>query len=216
MNLPAYHRTGFDTWLPNIYDYFVKFAMLGKEKEIRKLFLKNIPANSKKILDLATGTGSVAIEIKKTFPNTDVFGADMSIKMMNIAKTKSKKENVDVHFMQQNIEKIDSTELKPETFDAVTISFGLHEMPHQSRLNVMKEAFRLLKQNGVFIIMDFYKSDSWCYWMLLNFHLTFFEPPYAKTIVYENITKELMEQGFSTLDKEECFGRAFQLIIARK
>ena len=69
----------------------------------------------------------------------------------------AKKKNKDIKFSFQNIEK---TNFKSNSFDVVTISFGLHEIPLENRYNVIKEAYRLLKKNGKFIILDFHTPKN--------------------------------------------------------
>ena len=151
MKIPEYYRKIFNSWLIKLYDLLFKIEVHGKDKELRELITRKISSKSKRILDMATGTGSVAIEIKKTFPKTEVEGIDLSNEMLEIARKKAKKENIKITFTQQNIE---STNFPAESFDDITISFALHEIPTKNRIKTIKEIHRLLKKDGKFIIMD--------------------------------------------------------------
>ncbi|MFH1439205.1 MAG: class I SAM-dependent methyltransferase [Candidatus Woesearchaeota archaeon] len=213
MKKPKYYRDEFETLFPWFYDALVWIAFFGKEKKARRLISEKIPTKSKKILDLATGTGSVAIEIKKRYPDSSVIGVDLSGKMLNVALRKISKENIDISFLQQNIEK---TDFNKDSFDAVTISFGLHEMPHKNRLNVMNEAYRILRKGGMFIILELNRPDKIISKIMFYLHMNLFEPDFAKSILDENIVKELTEIGFKNMNKEKCLDGYVQLFYGVK
>ncbi|MBS3121344.1 class I SAM-dependent methyltransferase [Candidatus Woesearchaeota archaeon] len=201
-NHPSYYRKGFDTWIPSFYDLFVSIALFGNQDKIREMFvnkLKEQGKRPKKILDMATGTGDVAIKLKKAFPEADVTGIDLSTEMLAFAKKKADKNLLDISFIQQNIE---TTTFNEGYFDAVTISLGLHEIPEENRLNTIKEAYRILKKGGKFIIMDFNKPTNWLSRLLQNLHFILFEPKYAKSILTEDLIGELKTQGFREPKKE--------------
>ena len=163
-NQESTHRLFFNTFLARLYDFVVKVEFFGKEQKIRRIFLNHIPKNSKRILDLATGTGTVAIEIKKKFQDAKVVGVDLSNMMLSIARKKALKQNIEISFLEENIEK---TKFPSNSFDVITLSFALHELPIIGRTKVMKEAHRILKSNGVFILMDSVMPKSWLLKMFL-------------------------------------------------
>ena len=92
MKYPNYYRIElFSGKLSKFYDIFFSITTLGLEDKARKKITGFISKGDKKILDLATGTGSSAITIKNKFKNTDVYGIDLSEEMLNIAGKKNKK-----------------------------------------------------------------------------------------------------------------------------
>lgn len=107
--------------------------------------LPELPSNAK-ILDLCTGTGDIAALLKKRFPNADIIGADFSDEMLKVARRKHKKLNfVNANCMELPFEN--------ESFDLVTISFGLRNTPNYDK--VMNEISRVLKSGGIFVHLDF-------------------------------------------------------------
>lgn len=198
-NLPVYYRNLFDNKLVSLYDLSIFFVTLGQEKKLRKAIANAITNNPHEILDLATGTGSVAIELKSSFPNANVIGIDLSKRMLEIAQKKSKQYNLKIKFIVKNIEK---TGFANSKFDAVTISFALHELPQEYRQNVMKEAYRILRKKGIFILMDFSKPRNF---LSRAFHSIFFmiaEEKHAKTILDEDLKKELADICFRDIKRE--------------
>jgi demethylmenaquinone methyltransferase/2-methoxy-6-polyprenyl-1,4-benzoquinol methylase len=107
------------------YDFLNHFLSLGIDhlwrKSLVRLMKKQFPTQ---VLDIATGTGDLAVAIAKAFPQTKIIGADISENMLNIGKEKMIKKNLSDRVI---MEMGDSEELKYEDgfFDAVTVAFGV-------------------------------------------------------------------------------------------
>ena len=211
----TYYRTIFESKLFKLYDFGFNLVFFGYGNKLRKLIAKVINKNNKPkyILDMATGTGSVAIELKKMFSDANVIGIDLSKIMLSVAEKKAKKKNIKIDFMLSDIEK---TNFQKNKFDAVTISFALHELPEKDRYNVMKEAYRISKKQGVFAIMDFSLPKNIILKLLQSVLFKIAEEDYAKTILNENLEKELNNIGFKDIKKELIFFNCVQLIKAVK
>ena len=211
--LPEYNRDIFESWFARVYDITFFITSLGSERKLRQMILQHIPKNAKKILDMATGTAAIAIEIKKILPKAEVTAIDLSNTMLSISKRKAEKEKTEITFMQRNIEQ---TQFPDESFDTVSISFAMHEIPQHNRLNVIKEACRILKKDGTFVIMDMHKSKNKIFSLLLKMHMKIWEPDYAKTILDENLAEELRQNNFTDVKKKEYFSGAFQVVSGKK
>lgn len=135
------------------YDLLNQLISFGSCNKWRKKLIKILGTFSpKKILDIATGTGDLAIDIVKNIPTVEsVVGVDISEEMMHIAKHKVIKKKMENKITFQ---KGDASNLgfDDETFDAVTISFGIRNFSELEKS--MQEAYRVLKHGGVFIFIE--------------------------------------------------------------
>ena len=208
---PTYYRQEFRGPLAYLYDFSFKLITLGRDKKLRAIFLMHIPKKNRNILDMATGTGAVACIIKKYIPNASVIGIDLSNTMLSIAKAKAQRQNYEMSFLLENIER---TNFKNSQFDAITLSFGLHELPLEHRKNIFKEAHRLLKKGGRFIIMDFNNPRNILLRWLLYFHI-FLAEKYAKSLLEQDLEKEMQKIKYQTFKKIH-YGGLVQVVIGKK
>lgn len=77
---------------------------------------KNNSAENLSILDIGTGSGCIAISLKKTLSNSDVYALDISEKALEIAKSNAHFNNVTINFIQSDI--INTPDLKHQ-FDII-------------------------------------------------------------------------------------------------
>ncbi len=137
-----YNNELFSRWAP-VYDVFEILL-----SDVRKKIILEIHPIHKSILDVATGTGSLAIELSKSAEK--VVGIDLSSEMLNIAEKKRRNKNLSFLQMDASKMKFDDGE-----FDIVTISLGLHDMPLEIRSLVLQEAKRVLKKDGKLFILEY-------------------------------------------------------------
>ena len=213
LGVPGHYRSGFDSWLASLYDGSFHIVFFGLSKKLRKLFVDYVPARDARVLDLATGTGEVALTIKKHFQNAQVFGIDLSNRMLAIARKKAKRRGLVVQFKQENMERV---RLPEQSFDVVTISFGLHEVPTKSRERVIHEAYRLLKTGGSFVIMDFNTPRNAVLRLLFRVFLAIFEEDYAKTFLSQDLKKNLRAIRFRHVKKRLFYNELIQVIEGEK
>ena len=71
-------------------------------KIVQKCYPKEDNRNIK-ILDLCTGSGAIAISLKKYLPSVQVFASDISKKALEIAKTNAKKNDVQIKLIESNM-----------------------------------------------------------------------------------------------------------------
>ncbi len=112
----------------------------------RMRFLKFAKVNNKKILDIGTGKGYVAILAAKNF-NCDVVTIDISKKKIKLAKENAKKEGVlgKIQFINGNAVKIPFSK---DTFEVVVSFNALHHAKCNSK-KIIKEMFRVSKNKVV-------------------------------------------------------------------
>lgn len=137
-----------------LYDCSLNLLFFGRGKVVREEIVSLIPDKKFRVLEIGCGTGTQLIEIKKQRENVKCYGIDISEDMLEIAKKKCGKLNLDIDFYQQNMNDL---KFRDNYFDVVIASLSLHEVDHNTRKKAIKEITRVLKKNGKFILFDFIK-----------------------------------------------------------
>jgi demethylmenaquinone methyltransferase/2-methoxy-6-polyprenyl-1,4-benzoquinol methylase len=133
------------------YDFINNLITFGSHKKWKKQIVdiskKNKP---KQILDLATGTADIAIELT-SIENCKITGLDISSKMLSIGQTKINKLKLNSNI---SLEEGDAENLKfnDSTFDVVTIGYGVRNFTNLK--NSLNEIYRVLKKDGLLIILE--------------------------------------------------------------
>ena len=140
----------FDTISGN-YDSLNRVISFGIDVTWRKNVLKLIAEkNPKNILDIATGTGDLAILMANTNAEK-IIGLDISAGMLEIGKQKvaQKQLNDKIEMVLGDSEKIP---FEDNYFDAITVAFGVRNF-EDLELG-LSEILRVLKPNGRFVILE--------------------------------------------------------------
>lgn len=110
-----------------------------------------------KVLDLATGSGDVALALKaKLAPSTQIIGVDFCEAMLDHARAKALKKGMELSFVCA-----DCLELPFETgsIDVATLAFGIRNF--ENRHKGLAEIKRILKPKGSLFILEFSQPDAW-------------------------------------------------------
>ncbi len=106
-----------------------------------------------KLLDLAGGTGDVPFASPTRAGRARVTVADINAEMLAVGRERAAKSKRTIEFIEANAEKLPPD----QSFDAVTIAFGIRNVP---RIDVaLKEAHRVLKIGGRFLCLEFSSVD---------------------------------------------------------
>ena len=144
-------REMFDNIAP-AYDRLNRAMSLGQDKRWRRRAVEAVAAHgSRRIIDIATGTGDFAILAAKMLHPQQLIGADISEGMMEIGRQKVKKENLQ-HIISFKKEDCLHLSFPDETFDAVTAAFGIRNF--QNLDQGLKEMCRVLKKGGHLSIVE--------------------------------------------------------------
>ena len=100
------------------------------------------PAN---LLDIATGTGDLALAIKRALPEIDVLGTDFCRPMLDVAVQRGLTNVLEADAM--------NLPLADESFDAATVAFGLRNMADYAK--ALREFRRVLLPGGHLLVLDF-------------------------------------------------------------
>lgn len=107
---------------------------------------------AKQILDVATGTGDLAIAMAGKIEGSTVCGVDLSPEMLEVARTKVLKQGLSerITLMEGNAEHL---ALDSESVDAVTIAFGIRNF--ENKKACLAELKRLIRPGGHLVILEF-------------------------------------------------------------
>lgn len=141
----------FDTISEN-YDGLNRVISLGSDIKWRKKVIKMVGAtNPQSILDIATGTGDLAIQFAENTSAEKIVGLDISDGMLSVARKKvlGKAIAPKIEFIQADSE---SMPFEDNTFDAITVSFGIRNFENLEK--GLSEILRVLKKGGIFVILE--------------------------------------------------------------
>ena len=135
------------------YDALNHMLSLNIDKVWRKKTAKTVSSFfPKTILDLATGTADLAIELAKRNPQAHIIGVDFSEKMLEIGKAKIAKQGLDSQIELQ-WGNAASLPFEDNSFDTVTVAFGVRNFEDLSK--GLSEIRRVLKPGGLAFILEF-------------------------------------------------------------
>ena len=133
------------------YDGLNRVISFGIDVKWRKKVVKFVEkTNPETILDIATGTGDLAIALAKTNASK-IVGLDISSGMLDIGKQKIIKKQ-----LEDTIEMVlgdsENMPFEDNTFDAITVAFGVRNF--ETLEKGLSEILRVLKPNGIFVILE--------------------------------------------------------------
>ncbi|MFN3368135.1 MAG: class I SAM-dependent methyltransferase, partial [Thermus sp.] len=103
------------------YDLLNRLLSLGSDLRWRRRAVAlALEKNPGRILDLATGTGDLALMLKKRAPQAQVVGADFAPPMLALARKKAEAQGLKVEFLEADALALPFPEA---SFDAVTLAF---------------------------------------------------------------------------------------------
>lgn len=149
------------------YDGLNRVISFGIDIKWRKKVVKLVAEkNPNTVLDIATGTGDLAINLAKTNASK-IIGLDISSGMLEIGKEKIKKKK-----LEQKIDMVlgdsENMPFEDNAFDAITVAFGVRNF--ETLENGLKEILRVLKPNGIFVILETSMPDKTPYKQGYNFY----------------------------------------------
>jgi demethylmenaquinone methyltransferase/2-methoxy-6-polyprenyl-1,4-benzoquinol methylase len=188
-------REMFDTIAPR-YDLLNRLLSLGIDRQWRTFAVAQIKSSHcGKVLDIATGTGDVALEIARQ-TNTDVtiVGADISSEMVEIGRQKVAASTHSDRITFQ-IAPCESLPFKEGEFDSTTIAFGIRNVV--DRQKGLSEMNRVLKPGGRAVILEFSMPPSPLFEKLYRFYFLTMLPKigglFSKQSAYQYLPDSVLE-----------------------
>ena len=139
------------------YDFLNHFLSFGIDRGWRKKLVRILAAyKPPRVLDVATGTGDLAISIAALKPQK-IVGIDISEKMLEIGRVKLVEKGLDqlISLRRADAEKIPFSD---NSFEAITVAFGVRN--YENLVLGLQEMRRVLRPGGVMLILEFSDPGS--------------------------------------------------------
>ena len=133
------------------YDALNRVISMGIDKSWRrKLVAMVAQKNPKKVVDVATGTGDLALALT-SIPDATITGIDIAVEMLEIGKQKVNQNKLD-HRIKMVVGDAESLPLTDASIDAVTVAFGVRNFGDLNK--GLSEIYRILKPGGQLFVLE--------------------------------------------------------------
>jgi len=213
------YRWIYDVIISKLYDTGLKIGLTPPGERLLRMSVYNSISpfirRNYRILDLGCGTGTLTILLARLlYSDCELIGVDLSNGQIAKAQKKNSNSNLIFKFMDAV-----NLQFNNESFEIVIISAVLHEMVARERFKVLKEAYRILKNQGYLLIFDHHEPTKTRNRIFYNFYLGFWEKILSQSFeMQRKIFFELKDVGFNILSQVPVkkFHNFFQNILCKK
>lgn len=184
------------------YDLLNHFLSLNIDKIWRRNAVKELESISpKQILDVATGTGDLAIASLKLNPEK-VTGIDISNGMLEVGREKMVKRKLDdrIELLEGDSEQI---KFDDNYFDAITVGFGVRNFENLDK--GLAEMNRVLRTNGKAVVLEFSKPTVFPVKQLYNFYFQTILPLWGRFISRNNFAYTYLPESVKAFPDGNAF-----------
>ncbi|WP_457638034.1 bifunctional demethylmenaquinone methyltransferase/2-methoxy-6-polyprenyl-1,4-benzoquinol methylase UbiE [Oceanithermus sp.] len=133
------------------YDLLNRLLSGGVDQRWRRLAVRlALEKRPRRILDVATGTGDVALLLKRGAPQAEVTASDFTPEMLELARAKAERAGLELRFVEADALNLPFAD---GSFDALTVAFGFRNFADYRR--GLAEFQRVLAPGGRVVILEF-------------------------------------------------------------
>ena len=190
------------------YDGLNRVISLGIDVSWRKKVVKLVGENNpQQILDIATGTGDLALMMSQLNPEK-IVGLDISEGMLQVGRQKVSKAN-----LSDKIEMIvgdsENIPFPDNTFDAITVSFGVRNFENLDK--GLTEILRVLKPAGKFVVLETSNPTKFPFKQGYKLYTNFILPIIGKLFSKDKVAYSYLSESANSFP----FGEAFNNILQK-
>lgn len=152
------------------YDLLNRVLSLGIDQWWRAKLISHLhPYQPERLLDVATGTGDVAIAAARKLKPKEILAVDIAPKMLEVGRAKIAKAQLTdtITFAESDAENLISSD---NSFDALTVAFGVRNF--QDTVAGLKECHRVLKPGGRIAILEFSQPTIFPFKQIYHFYFS--------------------------------------------
>ena len=177
------------------YDFLNRFLSLRQDIAWRDKTVKEMRFfKSYKLLDMATGTGDLAIDAVKMYPNIEATGLDFVHEMVSYGNKKIIKQNLEDRVKLKWGDALDIY-YEDNTFDVAAIAFGIRNIP--DKVKALNELKRVVLVKGQILILELTTPDPGFFRNIYSFYLNGLLPKISRIFTtnpaaYEYLADSIM------------------------
>ena len=198
----------FDT-ISKEYDGLNRVISFGIDVKWRNKVVTLVAAkNPQKILDIATGTGDLAISLTETNAK-EIIGLDISDGMLEVGRQKISSKNLDGK-ISMVIGDSEDLPFEDSSFDAITVAFGVRNFENLEK--GLSEILRVLKPNGIFVILETSVPTNPVYKAGYKFYSKLILPSIGKLFSKDRVAYKYLSESASVFPYGEVLNNILRKI----
>jgi demethylmenaquinone methyltransferase/2-methoxy-6-polyprenyl-1,4-benzoquinol methylase len=160
------------------YDFLNHFLSCGIDMIWRKKAIKELAVlKPGRVLDVATGTGDMALLLHRFLRSKKIVGIDISEGMLRLGIQKVEKQKLnDVITLQKG--DVEAINFGNDSFDAITSAFGVRNFEHLEQ--GLKEMLRVMRPGGKLVVLEFSKPRKKFFKGFYQFYMNVIAPKAGK------------------------------------
>ncbi len=160
------------------YDFLNRFLTAGVDIQWRKKAIRQLKElKPQLVLDVATGTGDVALMTHALLKPKKIIGIDISDGMLDLGREKIRKQGLE-HAIELQHGDSETIHYPDAHFEAITVAFGVRNFAHLDK--GLKEMHRVLKPGGKLVVLEFSRPSQPLFRKMCDFYTQVVTPGVGK------------------------------------
>lgn len=184
------------------YDFLNHALSMGIDKGWRKKAIASVQeVNPKHILDVATGTGDLAIAAAKIKPES-IIGIDIAEQMLEVGRKKIKEQNLS-QLISLQLGDSEDLPFEDNSFDAITCAYGVRNFEN---LNAgLKDMNRVMRTGGKVAILEFSRPKMFPIKQGYHFYFKYICPLFGKIVSKDSTAYSYLHESAMAFPEGDDF-----------
>lgn len=185
------------------YDFLNRFLSVGTDVGWREKAIAELkPLQPKQMLDVATGTGDMAILTYAMLRPEKITGIDISNGMLEIGRKKISGKGLEGHIELLTGDS-ETINFPDNSFDGITVAFGVRNFQHLEK--GLKEMHRVLKPGGKLVVLEFSKPSNFLFKAVYNLYMNVIAPSFGKIFAKNKKAYRYLNQSVQAFPERQEF-----------